>query len=81
VVGLPLTGAEPSGQGDSGPLLCFHAGTVRTRTGYESSGGRVVSMVGLGPDLVSARRSAYDGVAGIGLEGSRYRADIALREV
>jgi phosphoribosylamine--glycine ligase len=81
VVGLPLTGAEPSGPGDGSPLLCFHAGTVATRTGYESSGGRVVSMVGVGPDLVSARRSAYEGVAGIGLEGSRYRADIALREV
>ena len=81
VVGLPLTGAEPSGPGDSGPLLCFHSGTVATRTGYEASGGRVVSMVGVGPDLVSARRSAYGGVAGIGFEGSRYRADIALREV
>jgi len=69
VVGLPLTGAEPSGPGDSGPLLCFHAGTVATRTGYEASGGRVVSMVGVGPDLVSARRSAYGGVAGIGFRG------------
>jgi phosphoribosylamine--glycine ligase len=79
-IGLPLTGAEPSGPGDGGPLLCFHAGTAATRVGYESSGGRVVSVVGLGPDLVNARRSAYEGVAGIGLEGSQHRTDIALRE-
>jgi phosphoribosylamine--glycine ligase len=81
VVGVALTGAEPSGLSDAGPLLCFHAGTVATHSGYESSGGRVVSMVGLGPDLEAARRSAYEGVAAIGLEGSQHRTDIASREV
>ena len=80
-VGLPLTGAEPSGPNDGGPLLCFHAGTVATGSGYESSGGRVLSLVGLGPDLAAAREAAYRGLAGIHLEGSQHRTDIALREL
>jgi phosphoribosylamine--glycine ligase len=80
VVGLPLTGVEPSGPADGGPVLCFHAGTAATPSGYQSSGGRVVTLVGLGADLQAARRSAYEGVAGIGLERSQHRADVALRE-
>lgn len=80
-VGLPLTGAEPSDPNDGGPLLCFHAGTVATGSGYESSGGRVVSVVGLGLDLAAARQVAYQGVAGIDLDGSQHRTDIALREL
>ena len=81
VAGRRLDGAEPSGVDDAGPLLCFHAGTRRTGDGgYESSGGRVVTFVGLGPDLGTARVRAYDGVAGIGLEGSQHRTDIGLRE-
>jgi phosphoribosylamine--glycine ligase len=79
-LGLPLTGVEPSGPGDDGPILRFHAGTKAAGAGYRSSGGRVVTVVGLGPDLRAAREGAYAGVAGIGLEGSRHRTDIALRE-
>ena len=81
LTGLPLTGVEPSGADDAGPMLRFHAGTAAAGSGYRSSGGRVVTVVGLGPDLKAARREAYQGVAGIGLEGSRHRTDIALREV
>jgi phosphoribosylamine--glycine ligase len=81
VTGRALAGAEPSGPGDSGPLLRFHAGTRRAGDAYASTGGRVVTMVGLGDDLATAREVAYRGVASIGLEGGRYRTDIALREV
>ncbi len=81
VTGLALTGAEPSGPADAGPLLCFHAGTKRAGGGYASSGGRVVTMVGVGPDLGVAREVAYRGVAGVALAGNRHRSDIALREV
>jgi phosphoribosylamine--glycine ligase len=81
ITGLALTGAEPSGPGDSGPLLRFHGGTRAAGAGYASTGGRVVTMVGLGADLAAAREVAYRGVAGVGLAGSRHRADIALREM
>jgi phosphoribosylamine--glycine ligase len=81
VTGLALTGAEPSGPADGGPLLCFHAGTKRAGGGYASTGGRVVTMVGIGPDIAAAREVAYRGVGGVGLAGNRQRTDIGLREV
>ena len=49
VTGRSLGGVEPAGAADDGELLCFHAGTVRRADGrYETSGGRVVTMVGRG---------------------------------
>ncbi len=42
-----------------------------------TSGGRVLAVVGTGPDLAAARASAYDGVAAIAFEGSQHRTDIA----
>jgi phosphoribosylamine--glycine ligase len=44
-----------------------------------SSGGRVLSVVGMGPNLAAARDRAYAGIQTIHLEGSHYRTDIALR--
>ncbi|MEO8638640.1 MAG: phosphoribosylamine--glycine ligase [Chloroflexota bacterium] len=80
VLGRTLTGGEPSGADDAGPTLRFHAGTVAAGSGYLSSGGRVLTVVGLGPDLGAARAEAYRGVAGIDFDGSQHRTDIALRE-
>ena len=77
-----LEGAEPSGVGDDGPLLCFHAGTRRAGDGsYRSSGGRVVTFVGLAADLAAARAVAYGGVANCRLDGGQHRSDIGLREI
>jgi phosphoribosylamine--glycine ligase len=82
VMGRRLEGAEPSAVDDAGPLLCFHAGTRRRGDGtYESSGGRVVTFVGVGSDLAVAREIAYQGVAGCRLEGRQHRSDIGLREL
>ena len=80
--GRPLLGADPSAADDGGPLLCFHAGTQRAPDGAQvSSGGRVVTVVGIGDGLASARDVAYRGVAGVRLEGGQHRTDIALREL
>ena len=54
-IGRPLTGAEPSGPDDDGPLLCFHAATRRADGGFSTAGGRVATFVGLGDDLAAAR--------------------------
>jgi phosphoribosylamine--glycine ligase len=82
VAGATLEGAEPSGPDDGGPLLRFHAGTRRSsRGGYEASGGRVVTIVGIGADVASARDVAYGGVAECSLDGGQHRTDIARREV
>ncbi len=82
VLGRVLNGAEPASSSDDGDLLCFHAGTRSVSGGgYETSGGRVVTFVGRGPDLDAAREAAYRGVAGCSLEEGQYRSDIAAREV
>jgi phosphoribosylamine--glycine ligase len=81
VRGRAIDGAEPSGVGDDGTLLCFHGATRRAGSGYQTAGGRVVTLVGRGPDLAAARQAAYRGVAEVELEGGQHRTDIAAREV
>jgi phosphoribosylamine---glycine ligase len=82
IAGRGVTGAEPSGMEDDGPLLCFHAGTQRSPDGsYMSSGGRVATFVGIGPHLAEAREEAYRGAAGFRLEGGQHRTDIGQREL
>ncbi len=80
LVDRPLTGAEPASAADGGPLLCFHAATRATASGYVSSGGRVVTFVGLGPDLAAARATAHAGVDDCTLPGSQHRGDIGAGE-
>lgn len=58
----------------------LHAGTAREADGdLVSAGGRVLSVVGRGPDVAAARAAAYAGVAKISLRGSHHRSDIAAR--
>lgn len=58
-------------------VLVFHAGTKHTADGLRTSGGRVVNVVGLGPDVATARERAYAGVAEVRFEGKQFRRDIA----
>jgi len=69
-VGDVITGADAPG--------VLHAGTVRRDGVVVSSGGRVLSVVGTGPDLAAARADAYRIIDGIGLAGSHFRTDIGL---
>ncbi|WP_127573835.1 phosphoribosylamine--glycine ligase [Georgenia faecalis] len=56
----------------------LHAGTARGPVGeLVSAGGRVLSVVGVGPDLAAARAAAYEGVDAIDLPGGQHRTDIA----
>jgi len=72
----PRTGDEIFGADGDGVL---HGGTRRRDDGaLVSSGGRVLSIVGTGPDLVNARARAYQRVARITLAGAHHRTDIAL---
>jgi phosphoribosylamine---glycine ligase len=57
----------------------LHAGTATDDGALVSSGGRVLSVVGVGADVAAARAVAYDGVARISLRGSHHRRDIAAR--
>ncbi len=74
--GRPRVGDVIAGADAEGVL---HAGTTRRDDGaVVSSGGRVLSVVGTGPDLSAARDTAYRIIASIRLPGSHFRTDIAL---
>ena len=66
-----ITGAEGAG--------VLHAGTARRSDGaVVSAGGRVLSVVGTGTDLVAARADAYRIMESIRLPGGHFRTDIGL---
>lgn len=71
----------PDGLGVDDPdLLLFHAGTRRDDAGaVVTSGGRVLSVVGLGDDLGQARDRSHAAARAIDFEGKAFRADIGWR--
>ncbi len=77
--GTPTTGDFIHGANHPDVL---HAGTRNTGEGtIMSTGGRVLSVVGTGSDLVQARQAAYKVVDQITMRGSQHRTDIALAAV
>ncbi|MFA1548872.1 phosphoribosylamine--glycine ligase [Actinomadura chokoriensis] len=76
VKGDEITGLDEAAQVDGAYIL--HAGT---KVGGEgrliANGGRVLNVIGTGPDLTTARATAYEAVSRIGLRGSHHRTDIA----
>jgi phosphoribosylamine--glycine ligase len=82
LAGRAIEGAEPSSPADDGDVLRFHGATKRVRDGgYETTGGRVATIVGRGESLAAARETAYAGIADLALSGGQYRTDVALREL
>lgn len=77
----PRTGDVVEGLADAAALPgvdVLHAGTAAGADGAVlSAGGRVLSVVGTGPDLAAARQAAYAGVDRVRLDGSHHRTDIA----
>jgi phosphoribosylamine--glycine ligase len=57
----------------------YHAGTALSDGRLLSSGGRVLTVTGLGASLAIAREKAYAAISKIALEKSFYRSDIALK--
>jgi len=74
--GDPITGVHSA---DAVPgVHVLHAGTVLDDDGQlRSAGGRVLSVVAVGEDLLDARTRAYRAIERITLPGSHYRTDIA----
>ena len=69
-----------SWQAESGQAYVLHAGTATDVAGdLVSAGGRVLNVVGSGPDIAAARDAAYRLAATISLRGGWYRHDIAAR--
>ncbi len=76
----PELGGPLSGLDDAAAVpgaLVLHAGTTGDAAQVRAAGGRVLSVVGTGPDLAAARAVAYDAMSRIGLAGGQHRTDIA----
>jgi phosphoribosylamine--glycine ligase len=55
----------------------FHSGTARGDDGVlRTAGGRVLGIVGTGPDLPTARARAYEALPGWVFAGAQWRTDI-----
>lgn len=74
--GDPITGVADADALDDVTVLC--AGVASGPDGQlVTAGGRVLNVVGVGADVATARRRAYDGIARIDWPGLQHRGDIA----
>ena len=60
--------------------LAFHAGTETRDYGIHTAGGRVLGIVGTGPDVPAARANAYAAVGQVTFQDCQWRSDIAAAE-
>ena len=74
----PKSGGAITGFSAIDNVQIYHAGTSATEQGVVASGGRVLTVTGIGEDLTEARNRAYRAISQISLAGSFYRTDIAL---
>jgi len=74
----PVVGAELVIPAHSDATI-FHAGTSRSASQLLSSGGRVLTITGVGKKLADARDLAYQAINKITLKNSFFRSDIALK--
>lgn len=73
--GDPITGVEAAAREEG--VIIFHAGTAMHQGRLATAGGRVLNVVGTGPDAESARARAYAAAGKIAFDGMQYRRDIA----
>ena len=76
----PVSGRAITGLDDAARVagaLVDHAATALSPNGLVSSGGRVMTVVGIGADLAEARERAYAAVGRIRFDGEQHRTDIA----
>ncbi len=76
--GSPIEGIEAA---EAEGALVFHAGTAARDGRLVTSGGRILTVTGLGESLEEARARAYDACERISFPGARYRHDIAAKAV
>jgi phosphoribosylamine---glycine ligase len=78
--GAPRRGDPIEGIAEAGAAgaLVFHAATTRSADGWETNGGRVLSVVGRGPDVPAAREAAERAADRIAWSGMQRRHDIGV---
>jgi phosphoribosylamine--glycine ligase len=62
-------------------VYVYHAATEERDGSFYTAGGRVLNVVGTGPNIIEARARAYAAVEQIHFEGMHYRTDIALEAI
>lgn len=78
--GYPIDNAEKFSEDDS--IIVFHAGTKRDKKGnLVTSGGRVLSIAGLGHSLHEAVEKAYQGIGRVSFTDAHFRRDIAAKAI
>jgi phosphoribosylamine--glycine ligase len=77
--GDPIRGLDDAA--DRPGVEVLHAGTAPDDGGFETAGGRVLDVTGLGPTPDAARERAYDAARRISFDGMQMRTDIAARAV
>jgi phosphoribosylamine--glycine ligase len=75
--GTPIAGLDDAERLDG--VTVFHAGTALREGRMVTNGGRVLAVVGSGPDYATAIARAYGGVERISFAGMQYRRDIGKR--
>jgi phosphoribosylamine--glycine ligase len=78
--GAPALGAPIAGLAEASALPSVHvdhAATTLTAGELVASGGRVLTVVGVGTDVAAARTAAYRGVDVVRFLGAQHRSDIA----
>ncbi|MEO0096916.1 MAG: phosphoribosylamine--glycine ligase [candidate division WOR-3 bacterium] len=61
--------------------LIFHSGTQKRNSELYTSGGRVLSVCGIGKDLKEARDNAYSLIENVYFEGMHFRKDIGKKGI
>jgi phosphoribosylamine--glycine ligase len=80
--GIPIRGLDNAREIED--VVVFHAGTSFMDGDIVTSGGRVLGVTALGPDMKAAKERAIAAIGKISFEGMHYRQDIgdrALRRV
>ena len=77
--GQPISGLDQAAA-LPGVSVC-HAGTAARDGRIVTSGGRVLTIVGRGPDFPTAIARAYSGVSAIRFDGMQYRRDIGRKAI
>jgi phosphoribosylamine--glycine ligase len=75
--GQAITGLDQA-ERQAGAVV-FHAGTAKKDGVWQTAGGRVLAVTGLGPDLRGALDAAYAAGAKISFDGMQHRRDIGHR--
>lgn len=62
-------------------LMIFHAGTKREDGQLITSGGRILGVTSVAPNLQKARNKVYDALENISIKGAHFRKDIGRRAI